>query len=221
MAAPISSWPTRGSPGTVVRLATAGVDVADDGANHVRVDVAAGEPWDRLVERAVEEGWSGVEALSGIPGLAGATPVQNVGAYGQEVAQTVVEVRAYDRTAGSVVELSAAECGFGYRTSRFKGADGLVVLRVSLRLARSPLAAPVGYAELARTLGTQVGRQVPSSAVRAAVLGLRREQGDGARPERQGHRQRRFLLHQPGAHAPTPPTCSLRTHRASPRQTAG
>ena len=166
-----------GFPGTVVQLATSGLTVTDDGSDHVRVDLAAGEPWDLVVERAVDEGWAGVEALSGIPGLVGATPVQNVGAYGQDVAQTVVAVRAYERSSGSVVELAPDACGFGYRTSRFKGQDDLVVLQVSLRLARSPLAAPVAYAELARTLGTQVGRQVPASAVRAAVLGLRRSKG--------------------------------------------
>jgi UDP-N-acetylmuramate dehydrogenase len=110
-----------GFPGTVVHLVTKGVRITapagDDGAEVV---VAAGEDWDALVERAVTEELSGIECLSGIPGLAGATPIQNVGAYGQEVAETLVSVRAYDRVTDRVVELANADCGFGYRTSAFK-----------------------------------------------------------------------------------------------------
>ena len=89
----------------------------------VDVTVAAGEPWDTLVARAVAEGWSGIEALSGIPGSTGATPIQNVGAYGQEVADTIVRLRAWDRRTGEVRTIPAADCGFGYRTSAFKGHD--------------------------------------------------------------------------------------------------
>ncbi len=115
-----------GFPGTVVRVATRGVDREVRDAGTVRLTVAAGEDWDTVVARAAADGLAGLECLSGIPGLAGATPIQNVGAYGQEVAQTLVSVRAYDRSRRIVTELSHADCGFGYRTSAFKSAAGPV-----------------------------------------------------------------------------------------------
>jgi UDP-N-acetylmuramate dehydrogenase len=184
-----------GFPGTVLHLATRGVTIAagDDG---VAVTVAAGEDWDAVVRRCVAEGLSGVECLSGIPGLAGATPIQNVGAYGQEVAETVVTVRAYDRLRDTMVELGNAECGFGYRTSTFKRGGGagpeparraaldpaaatgrFVVLGVTFRLDRDPLSAPLRYGELARTLAVAEGERVPLGEARAAVLALRRGKG--------------------------------------------
>jgi UDP-N-acetylmuramate dehydrogenase len=113
-----------GFPGTVVRVATRGIRAARDG-DRVAVSVAAGEDWDAVVSWCVSNGLSGIECLSGIPGLAGATPIQNVGAYGQDVAETIVAVRAYDRLRGVLAELSNADCGFGYRTSAFKRAAGL------------------------------------------------------------------------------------------------
>jgi UDP-N-acetylenolpyruvoylglucosamine reductase len=113
-----------GFPGTVVRVATRGIRAARDG-DCVAVSVAAGEDWDAVVSWCVSSGLSGIECLSGIPGLAGATPIQNVGAYGQDVAETIVAVRAYDRLRGVLAELSNADCGFGYRTSAFKRAAGL------------------------------------------------------------------------------------------------
>ena len=165
-------------PGTVVLVRTRGINVSVDGCAGAWVSVAAGEPWDELVARAVAEEWSGIEALSGIPGLTGATPIQNVGAYGQEVAQTIARVRAYDRVAGDVVMLPAGECGFGYRTSRFKAEPGRhVVLSVEFQLPMGSLSAPIGYAELAARLGVEVGGRVPSAEVREAVLGLRRGKG--------------------------------------------
>ena len=112
-----------GFAGTVVKVATTGVRVESaDRCSGAFVRVAAGESWDDLVEQAVAEGWVGVEALSGIPGCAGTTPVQNVGAYGQEVAQTIATVRVWDRQARAVRSVAAADCGFGYRTSTFKSA---------------------------------------------------------------------------------------------------
>ncbi len=165
-----------GFPGTVVLLGSSGINVRDDG-DHVLLDVAAGEPWDDLVERAVEEGWSGLEALSGIPGLTGATPVQNVGAYGQEVGQTLVSVLVHDRDDDVTREMVPGELGLGYRTSLLKTTERFVVLSVRLRLERSDLGQPVAYPDLARVLGTVAGRRVPSLAVRAAVLGLRRSKG--------------------------------------------
>lgn len=163
-----------GFDGTVVRVLTAGVEIADSDVLHV----AAGEPWDPFVARCVEEGRSGIEALSGIPGSVGATPIQNVGAYGQEVSETLVAVRAYDRRSGEVVEMAPEECGFGYRTSVFKRDPGRrVVLRVSFRLPRTGTSAPIRYAELARKLGVEPGATVPVAQVREAVLALRRGKG--------------------------------------------
>jgi UDP-N-acetylmuramate dehydrogenase len=166
-----------GFDGTALALSLRGAAVAS-AADHVEVTVAAGEPWDDLVARAVAEGWSGLEALSGIPGLTGATPIQNVGAYGREVADSVVSVTLWDRGAGRRSTWAASSCRFGYRTSAFKQAPGeYVVLAVTLRLQRSTLSAPVRYAELARHLEVSEGAQIPSADVRAAVLDLRRGKG--------------------------------------------
>jgi UDP-N-acetylmuramate dehydrogenase len=167
-----------GFPGAVIRIATRGIRPAAD-EDGVVLTVAAGEEWDALVEWCVGEGLSGVECLAGIPGLTGATPIQNVGAYGQEVAESIVAVRVYDRRRGTVTELASADCGFGYRTSAFKRARAgrFVVLGVSFRLARDPLSAPVRYRELASALGIADGGTVPLADARAAVLRLRRRKG--------------------------------------------
>ena len=167
-----------GFAGTVVRIATRGVTVEEDTCGGAFVKVAAGEVWDDLVALAVERGWVGVEALSGIPGSVGATPIQNVGAYGQEVAETIASVRCWDREEGAVRTLAAADCGFGYRTSRFKRDPGrFVVLEVTFQLRLGDLGAPVRYAELARALGVEAGDRPPASRVRETVLGLRRGKG--------------------------------------------
>ena len=194
-----------GFPGVVVRAASDGVRFAVADAA-IEVTAGAGQDWDELVRQCLAEGLSGVECLSGIPGSAGATPIQNIGAYGQEVAETIGSVRAYDREAGQVVLLDAADLGFGYRTSMFKrqaaaaggacrspdltDSDGdggarsavaatgrFVVLEVTFRLPVSPLSAPVRYAELARLLGVGEGDRVPVADARAAVLDLRRGKG--------------------------------------------
>jgi UDP-N-acetylmuramate dehydrogenase len=165
-----------GFEGTVVRVATRGVR---HGPEPGTVTVAAGEDWDGVVAWTIAEGLAGLECLSGIPGLAGATPIQNVGAYGQEVSQTITQVRAYDRTTHQIRALANTECGFGYRTSLFKqdAARRFVVLSVSFRLAAQALSAPVRYAELAGVLGVAAGDQVPAAEARAAVIGLRRRKG--------------------------------------------
>lgn len=166
-----------GFVGTLVLVRTRGV-VAREADAHVEVTVAAGEPWERFVARAVDLGWSGLEALSGIPGSAGATPIQNVGAYGAEVSQLISAVEALDRRSGEVVRLAPDHLGFGYRTSALKRDPGRwVVLSVTFQLAQDRLAAPVRYAELARTLDVGVGDRVPSERVREAVLALRRGKG--------------------------------------------
>jgi len=173
-----------GFPGRVVLIRSRGIAVEADGDTRT-VTVEAGEPWDALVARTVAEGWAGLEALSGIPGLVGATPVQNVGAYGQEVADTVSRVDVYDRETGSVLELDAAGCRFGYRDSLFKHTDRYVVLRVVLTLRAGDKSGPLRYAELARKVGDgDIG--APLVDVRAAVLELRRSKGmvsDDADPD--------------------------------------
>jgi len=163
-----------GFDGTVIQVATRGVS-RDRGPGVLTV--AAGEDWDAVVARSVAEGLAGLECLSGIPGLAGATPIQNVGAYGQEVSETITRVRVYDRVAGDVLDMPNERCGFGYRTSRLRGADRFVVLSVTFDLAVQVLSAPVRYAELAAALGVPPGGQVESAEARAAVIELRQRKG--------------------------------------------
>jgi UDP-N-acetylmuramate dehydrogenase len=173
-----------GFPGTVVRVATRGITVESlDACSGATVRVAAGEPWEDVVARTVAEGWVGMEALAGIPGLTGATPIQNVGAYGQDVAQTITRVRTWDRELARVRTFSHAECAFTYRHSIFKGASRWVVLDVTFQLRLGSLGAPVRYGELARALGIRTGERAPLAAVRAAVLELRAAKGMVLDPE--------------------------------------
>ena len=167
-----------GFDGTVIRVLTSGIDVDSDACSGAMVTIAAGESWDGVVARAIGEGWVGIEALSGIPGSVGATPIQNVGAYGQEVSQTIASVRTYDRYDRSVRTIAAADCGFTYRSSRFKAEpQRYVVLSVTFQLTLGDLGAPIAYAELARTLGVELGERAPAADVREAVLALRRGKG--------------------------------------------
>jgi UDP-N-acetylmuramate dehydrogenase len=164
-----------GFDGTVVHVRTRGLRLLQgDWCGGLLVQVAAGEPWDDVVAHAVEKGWAGVEALSGIPGSTGATPLQNVGAYGQEVAQTIARVRTWDRGQREVRTFPSVDCHFAYRTSRFTGDDRFVVLDVTFQLLPGPLSRPVAYAELAAALGLPVGGRAPVDDVREAVLALRR-----------------------------------------------
>ncbi len=173
-----------GFAGTVVRVATRGVTVESvDLCGGAMVRVAAGEPWDDLVAQAVLEGWSGIEALSGVPGTAGATPVQNVGAYGQEVAQTIASVRVWDRQDQRVHTFANADCRFTYRHSLFKATDRHVVLDVLFQLLPADLSQPVAYADLARQLGVAVGDRVPLKEAREAVLRQRRGRGMVLEPD--------------------------------------
>lgn len=167
-----------GFDGTVVQVATHGVeaDVSDCGGAAVRVE--AGESWDDFVALAIERGWIGIEALSGIPGLVGATPIQNVSAYGCELAETIASVRTYDRRIGQAHTFPLVDCGFGYRTSRFKEEPGrFVVLQVNFQFTLGDLSLPIAYPELARTLGVEVGTRVNTTAVREAVRGIRAGKG--------------------------------------------
>lgn len=167
-----------GFPGTVIKIATRGRDADVSSCSGATITLAAGEPWDDFVAESVVEGWSGLEALSGIPGLVGATPIQNVGAYGAEISQTLASVRTFDRQARQQKTFAVSDCGFGYRWSRFKAEpDRYVILAVTLQLRFGDLSAPVAYAQLAQTLGVPIGTRVGAAAVRDAVLELRRSKG--------------------------------------------
>lgn len=167
----------RGVDALVLRMRIAGVEVHDEG-DRVIVRAGAGEPWDALCARAVQAGWAGIECLSGIPGDVGATPIQNVGAYGQEVAETITEVVALDRGSGREIVLDHAACGFAYRDSVFKreGQGRYVVVAVTFAL-RPDGAPTVRYPELRRAIeaGAEGAASGPTLAqVRAAVIALRR-----------------------------------------------
>lgn len=166
-----------GFDGTVARILTRGVDRHATG-DRVLITAQAGESWDRLVQRCVDEDLAGIECLAGIPGSVGATPIQNVGAYGQDVAMTISQVVVYDRATREVQTLAPAECRFGYRSSIFKRqVDRWAVLEVAFALKASDTSEPIRYAELARCLGITVGERAPVKRVRDAVLQLRRAKG--------------------------------------------
>ena len=193
-----------GFDGTVIRVATRGIERLDDRAGSdgagedrsaVHLRVQAGESWDGLVEHAVRSGLAGIEALSGIPGSVGAAPVQNIGAYGQELSSALVAIDFLDYDSGELCRLSAAQLGLGYRTSALKRGLTGVVLAVELRLTAdaaaaeahgTPLGAPVAYGQLADALGVGLGDRVPLAEVRRAVLALRASKGmvlDDADPD--------------------------------------
>lgn len=181
-----------GFGGVVVRDLRQVVRVdSEDACGGGAVTVTAGQDWDDFVVQAIDAGWIGVEALSGIPGTMGAAPVQNIGAYGQELAGVIASVRTWDRARSRVRTLAVGELGFGYRTSVLKRSmrsdesdngpwyptPRYVVLEVNLQMRLGTLSAPVGYGELARRLGVEVGERAPSADVRAAVLELRGGKG--------------------------------------------
>jgi len=182
-----------GFDGVVVRDLREGITpLSEDTCGGAAMSVVGGHPWDDVVRTAVENEWVGVEALSGIPGTTGAAPVQNIGAYGQEVAGAVANVRTWDRGRGRVRTFAAGELRFGYRTSLLKqsteagsGITGApwyptpryVVLAVELQLRLGSLSAPIAYPELARRLGVGVGERAPMAEVREAVLALRAGKG--------------------------------------------
>ena len=171
-----------GYPGVAVQIATRGLHLDEQPNGKVLLRAAAGENWDTTVEYSLAEGLSGLEALSGIPGCTGATPVQNVGAYGADISQTLAWVRAYDRQSNQVLKLDNSELGFAYRDSVIKrtstnGSPRYVVLEVAFLLTRENESAPIRYAELARRLGVEAGERADALEVRQTVLGLRRSKG--------------------------------------------
>src|SRR3712207_4214775 len=162
-----------GFPGPVVHVLTSGV-ARDDAA----LEVQAGEPWDPFVARCVAGGLAGVECLSGIPGSVGATPIQNVGAYGQEVSETVASVRVYDRETRSTHDLAPEDCGFSYRSSVFKRTPNRwVILAVTYALHRQPQSQPIEYRDLIQELDVEPGETAPLQHVREAVLRVRGRKG--------------------------------------------
>jgi UDP-N-acetylmuramate dehydrogenase len=182
-----------GFDGNVIRVATRGIErlspptealrpsaYLGDRAVHLRVQ--AGEPWDAVVEYAVSNGWAGIEALSGIPGSSGAAPIQNIGAYGQEIGSSLVAIEFLDYLTGEIERIPASRLGLGYRTSLIKqGRQGLV-LSIDLELldgtaAGPALSAPIGYDQLASSLGVRIGDRVPLENLRSTVLALRASKG--------------------------------------------
>ncbi len=167
-----------GVTGTVVAIRSRGITLDDEGCGGGWIEVEAGEDWDGLVSWSIEKNLRGMEALAGIPGSVGATPVQNVGAYGREVASLIARVTVLDRHDGQVRILPAPDCGFGYRWSMFKSQPNRwVILSVTFQMRRGDMSEPVAYAELAERLGIAVGECAPSAQVRQVVLDLRRAKG--------------------------------------------
>ncbi|WAP53292.1 UDP-N-acetylmuramate dehydrogenase [Arthrobacter sp. ATA002] len=171
-----------GFDGAVVHVATLGLEMSDNAGGTVTVRAQAGHPWDDVVAQTLRGGCSGLEALSGIPGLAGATPVQNVGAYGADVSHSITAVRAWDRQDRTIVTFSNGDLEFGYRDSVLKrttvnGSPRYVVLTVDFGLTRGMDSAPVRYAELARALGVEAGERAAAGDVRREVLRLRAGKG--------------------------------------------
>ena len=167
-----------GYPGLVVRMATTGIrlDHSLDG-ERVLVTVQAGHDLDTLVAETVTEGLSGIECLTGIPGTVGATPVQNVGAYGQEISDTLVRLRAWDWTTGQETEMIPSQCGLGHRTSVFKHSKRWTILTVTLALKPSKLGSPLTYRAVADAAGAPLGEQVLLDETVAAIRKVRQDKG--------------------------------------------
>jgi len=183
-----------GFTGVVVKDGRTGYVAAAAPTGEVTITAVAGQNWDKLVADTVAKGWSGLEAMSGIPGTVGAAPVQNIGAYGQDVSTVIESVRVWDRLLGEVRTLEPADLGFGYRTSNLKRSmlaapsaedpkapwqptPRYVVLDVTMKLAVDPMSRPIKWPELFDILHVELGDRAPSAVVREAVLGLRDRKG--------------------------------------------
>lgn len=177
--------PDEGFPGTVLRVADRSVHVKREG-DEVHVSVGGGMPWGDLVALALDEGWSGLECLAGIPGSVGAAPIQNIGAYGQEVRETIADVRFFDRRRETFACWSNEACAFAYRDSRFKRDGHAIVHRVDFRFRAERLSKPLRYAELTGALAVEAGARAPLREVAETVVALRRKKGmvlDAADPD--------------------------------------
>ncbi len=168
-----------GFDGTAIRVLTTGIERLPSAPNTARLRIQAGEPWDAVVAHTVTNGWAGIEALSGIPGRTGAAPVQNIGAYGSELSDTLVAVKFLDYLDGDVQRLTPADLELEYRGSAIKYGRRGVVLAIELELADlgDGLSAPIGYDQLATALGVPLGARVPLAEVRSAVLAVRASKG--------------------------------------------
>lgn len=164
--------------GDVIKIESQGFENDESACAGAWVTVAAGHNWNDFVTSAVANGWTGIEGLAGIPGTVGATPIQNVGAYGQSVSETIAQVRAWNKKTNSVDTIFSADCEFGYRTSIFKAnPDTWVILSVTFQLPLGTMSAPIAYNELAAKLDVEIGDRVSTSDLRNAVLQLRASKG--------------------------------------------
>ena len=168
----------QGFDGTVIHIANNQAQSEVDACSGATLTIGAGENWDEFVAATIARGFAGLETLSGIPGTVGAAPIQNIGAYGHEVAEFITRVRTYDRVAKAVKTFTNSECEFEYRNSIFKRTPGrYIVLSVQFQIRRGEISTPITYAELAQKLGIEVGQKAPVVDVRDAVLELRGAKG--------------------------------------------
>ena len=168
----------KGFAGTVIRISNNSVQSEVDACSGATLTIGAGEDWDTFVQTTIDRGFAGLETLSGIPGTVGAAPIQNIGAYGHEVAEFITRVRTYDRQEKALKTFTNSECQFSYRNSYFKAHPGrYVVLDVQFQIRRGELSDPITYVELAKKLGVEPGDKAPVAATRAAVLELRASKG--------------------------------------------
>ena len=167
-----------GFAGTVIRVESKGNALDYDACSGGMIEVSAGEDWDKFVALTIEKGFADLESLSGIPGTIGGAPIQNIGAYGHEVSETIARVKAYDRTKGEITTFTNEQCRFSYRNSVFKAEAGrYVILNVAFQLRKGEQSLPITYAELAKFLSVNIGDRAPVVEVRKAVLQLRGRKG--------------------------------------------
>jgi UDP-N-acetylmuramate dehydrogenase len=168
----------KGFDGTVIRISNNSVQAEVDACSGATLTIGAGEDWDTFVQTTIDRGFAGLETLSGIPGTVGAAPIQNIGAYGHEVAEFITRVRTYDRQEKALKTFTNSECEFSYRNSYFKAHPGrYVVLEVQFQIRRGEFSDPITYVELSKKLGIEPGEKAPVAATRAAVLELRASKG--------------------------------------------
>ena len=167
-----------GFEGTVIRIASHSMKSEVDACSGATLTIGAGENWDDFVSLTLERGFAGLETLSGIPGSVGAAPIQNIGAYGHEVSESITRVRTYDRQAKALKTFTNSECEFSYRNSHFKAHPGrYVILDVQFNLRMGEVTTAITYAELAKKLGVEVGEKASVLETRKAVLELRSAKG--------------------------------------------
>jgi UDP-N-acetylmuramate dehydrogenase len=167
-----------GFEGTVIHISNNSLKSEIDACSGATMTIGAGENWDEFVAMTIERGFAGLESLSGIPGSIGAAPIQNIGAYGHEVSESISRVRTYDRQRKAIKTFTNSECNFSYRDSHFKSHPGqFIILDVSFQLRIGEFTTPIMYGELAQKLGIQVGEKAPVIATRQAVLELRKSKG--------------------------------------------